>query len=201
MRSEEVDSFRGRSMATPEMWMIIVKYAARSERGKVLRCDPLPGEAELAYFERRELAHDNGKVVYPSKKAAQQAAEEMEAVGNGPSRAYECKRGGHAHLTQQEVWVRAPASTGPRRFDEIVLQMTPEEIEAKTERVAARLETDRRILLAYEEFMHTATGEARKETALKVEATEKAILRSEGMMRALLKEYRSRSVPISEGTP
>jgi hypothetical protein len=100
VRGEE-GGFRGRQRAPVEHWVIITKYAARNARGKVLRCEPLPGEARLAYSERYGLVRSNGKIIYRSEADAQQAAREMEALGTNPQKVYVCGRDGHPHLTSE----------------------------------------------------------------------------------------------------
>jgi hypothetical protein len=79
---------------------IIARYARRDWRGRVAFCTPskaeLDGEAP-----RRETSGTDGKVIFPDLESAEQAARELEALGNGPQRAYVCNRSrhGHAHLT------------------------------------------------------------------------------------------------------
>ena len=98
-----VETSRGprwdRPTASPEAWMIIVRYAVRDERGKVLRCHPSPGESELSYADRCDRTKSDGKIIYPDEEAAEAAGRELEALGtSAPTTAYPCKRAGHAHL-------------------------------------------------------------------------------------------------------
>lgn len=55
-------------------------------------------QGDRVAFCRPTGGHRLGKVIYPTRVAAETAALELLRVGGKPQNAYECKRGTHYHL-------------------------------------------------------------------------------------------------------
>ncbi len=109
-----------------------VRDEARAEivlRHARLRSDGGPQFCQPSRAEVRGLAtplqgpRTDGKVIYPDRESAEQAAREFEALGALPMRSYLCNRSrsGHFHLTRD-------TAVGPRQDDldvRIPRQRTP----------------------------------------------------------------------------
>ncbi len=79
---------------------VLLRHARLASSGRPVFCTP--SRAELAgVVSPRAGRGTNGKVIYPTREAAEAAARELEALGARSLRAYRCSRSrrGHFHLT------------------------------------------------------------------------------------------------------
>ncbi len=95
----------GSSRAGPERTAPATASAARSSGGTpasapgAARSSARPRRAEQAVTAiPRQRSGTDGKVIYPTRAAAESAARELEGVGARTLRAYACVRGEHFHL-------------------------------------------------------------------------------------------------------
>jgi hypothetical protein len=106
---------------------VLHRHARLSKRGRPVFCSPSRAERGGAAVARQGRGTD-GKVIYPTREAAEAAARELERLGSRTLRSYLCgrSRSGHFHLTTdgarlasrplperipQQRW--APASAAP----------------------------------------------------------------------------------------
>jgi hypothetical protein len=79
---------------------VLLRYARLASSGRPIFCTP--SRAELAgLVGPRAGRGTDGKVIYPTREAAEAAARELEGLGSRALRAYLCTRSrrGHFHLT------------------------------------------------------------------------------------------------------
>ena len=79
---------------------VLLRHARLASSGRPVFCTP--SRAELAgVVSPRAGRGTDGKVIYPTREAAEAAARELEALGARSLRAYRCSRSrrGHFHLT------------------------------------------------------------------------------------------------------
>jgi hypothetical protein len=79
---------------------VLLRHARLASSGQPVFCTP--SRAELAgLVAPRAGRGTDGKVIYPTREAAEAAARELEALGARALRAYRCSRSrrGHFHLT------------------------------------------------------------------------------------------------------
>jgi hypothetical protein len=79
---------------------VIHRYAKLTRGGRPVFCSPSRAELRGAVIPRQGPGTD-GKVIYPTREAAEAAARELEALGARPLRAYLCGRSRsneHFHL-------------------------------------------------------------------------------------------------------
>ena len=79
---------------------ILRRHARLSTRGRPVFCSPTRAEQAVATIPRQRSGTD-GKVIYPTRAAAESAARELEGVGARTLRAYACVRGEHFHLATE----------------------------------------------------------------------------------------------------
>ena len=101
---------------------VLLRHARLTKNGRPLFCRPSPAELEGRLLPRQGPRSD-GKVIYPTREAAEAAARELEALGARALRAYVCGRslGGHYHLTVDvaaasahlPLHLRIPQQRGP----------------------------------------------------------------------------------------
>jgi len=86
---------------------VLHRHARLTRHGRPVFCAPSQAEVHGRVIPRQGPGTD-GKVIYPSRAAAETAARELEALGARPLRSYRCGRSrhGHYHLTTD-------ACTGP----------------------------------------------------------------------------------------
>lgn len=79
---------------------ILLRYARLATSGRPVFCTPSRAELDGVVAPRAGRGTD-GKVIYPSREAAEAAARELEQLGARYLRAYRCARSrhGHFHLT------------------------------------------------------------------------------------------------------
>ncbi|WP_219417117.1 hypothetical protein [Pseudonocardia nigra] len=79
---------------------VLHRYARVTKNGRPIFCTPSRAEIEGSVFPRQSRGTD-GKVIYPTREAAEAAARELESLGARYLRSYRCgrSRGGHYHLT------------------------------------------------------------------------------------------------------
>jgi hypothetical protein len=89
---------------------VLLRHARLAKSGRPVFCTP--SRAELAgAVEPRQGAGTNGKVIYPTREAAEAAARELEDLGGHRLRSYKCNRSrsGHFHLTTDSTpWSALP---------------------------------------------------------------------------------------------
>jgi hypothetical protein len=87
----------GRDQARRE---VLHRHARLTKNGRPVFCTPSRAEIEGHAFLRQSRGTD-GKVIYPTREAAEAAARELESLGSRMLRSYRCgrSRGGHYHLT------------------------------------------------------------------------------------------------------
>ena len=78
---------------------VVLRHARLTGRGRPTFCSPT--RAELTGTVHLRAGGTDGKVIYPTREAAEAAARELEALGARSLRAYRCSRSrrGHFHLT------------------------------------------------------------------------------------------------------
>jgi hypothetical protein len=79
---------------------VLLRHARLASSGKPVFCTPSRDELAGLVAPRAGRGTD-GKVIYPTREAAEAAARELEALGARALRAYRCSRSrrGHFHLT------------------------------------------------------------------------------------------------------
>jgi hypothetical protein len=79
---------------------VLVRFARLATSGRPVFCTPSRAEKAGAVAPRAGQG-TNGKVIYPTREAAEAAARELEGLGSRNLRAYLCPRSrrGHFHLT------------------------------------------------------------------------------------------------------
>ena len=79
---------------------VLLRHARLASSGKPVFCTPSRAELVGQVAPRAGRGTD-GKVIYPTREAAEAAARELEALGARALRAYRCSRSrrGHFHLT------------------------------------------------------------------------------------------------------
>ncbi|MGD9526588.1 hypothetical protein [Pseudonocardia sp.] len=79
---------------------VLHRHARLTRNGRPIFCAPSRAEVRGAVIPRQTRGTD-GKVIYPSRDAAEAAARELEQLGSRPLRSYLCGRSrhGHFHLT------------------------------------------------------------------------------------------------------
>jgi hypothetical protein len=90
-----------RPVRDPARAEIVLRHARLRSDGGPQFCRP--SRAELTgEVPRRQGARNDGKVIYPDRESAEQAAREFESLGASPMRSYRCNRStrGHFHLTR-----------------------------------------------------------------------------------------------------
>lgn len=101
---------------------VLDRHARLTNAGRPVFCTP--SQAELAgVVALRQGRGTDGKVIYPTREAAEAAARELEELGTRALRSYRCgrSRSGHfhlatdsgRHLTAAEVHARIPQQRGP----------------------------------------------------------------------------------------
>ena len=88
---------------------VLLRHAKLTRAGRPVFCSPSRAELRGAVIPRQGPGTD-GKVIYPTREAAEAAGRELEALGAHPLRAYLCgrSRNGHFHLAS-DAPVRASA--------------------------------------------------------------------------------------------
>jgi hypothetical protein len=79
---------------------VLHRHARLTKSGRPIFCTPSRAEIEGHMLPRQSRGTD-GKVIYPTREAAEAAARELELLGSRLLRSYRCgrSRGGHYHLT------------------------------------------------------------------------------------------------------
>jgi hypothetical protein len=79
---------------------VLHRHARLTKNGRPIFCRPSRAEIEGSVLPRQSRGTD-GKVIYPTREAAEAAARELEMLGARVLRSYLCgrSRGGHFHLT------------------------------------------------------------------------------------------------------
>jgi hypothetical protein len=101
---------------------VLHRHAKKMKNGRPVFCTPSVAEMSGRVAPRQSRGTD-GKVIYPTREAAEAAARELEALGARALRSYVCGRSrrGHFHLTT-DAGVRAQSVPQPRTApDESVL--------------------------------------------------------------------------------
>ena len=94
---------------------VLHRWARLTRNGRPVFCTPSRAEIEGRVLPRQSRGTD-GKVIYPSREAAEAAARELEALGTRMLRSYRCERsrGGHYHLTTDgSLHLRIPQQRPP----------------------------------------------------------------------------------------
>jgi hypothetical protein len=97
---------------------VLHRHARLSRNGRPVFCTPSRAELRGAVVPRQGRGTD-GKVIYPTREAAEAAARELESLGARQLRAYLCgrSRGGHFHLasdcTARPLHERIPQQRRP----------------------------------------------------------------------------------------
>lgn len=91
---------------------ILLRHARLTGNGRPVFCTPSRAELRGAVIPRQGRGTD-GKVIYPTREAAEAAARELEALGARALRSYLCgrSRGGHYHLTTDTSAAARPERT------------------------------------------------------------------------------------------
>jgi hypothetical protein len=97
---------------------VLDRHATLGRNGRPLFCTPSRAEIRGTAIARPSRGTD-GKVVYPSREAAETAARELEQLGARPLRSYLCARShrGHYHLTSDAVAARVAHERIPQQGD------------------------------------------------------------------------------------
>lgn len=114
-----VEAFGVRDLPRSE---VLHRHARLTNAGRPVFCTP--SQAELAgVVALRQGRGTDGKVIYPTREAAEAAARELEELGARALRSYRCgrSRSGHFHLatdngrplTPADVHARIPQQRGP----------------------------------------------------------------------------------------
>ena len=94
---------------------VLHRHARLTKNGRPVFCTPSRDEITGVVSLRQGRGTD-GKVIYPTREAAEAAARELEALGARALRAYRCgrSRSGHFHLaTDTALHARIPQQRGP----------------------------------------------------------------------------------------
>jgi hypothetical protein len=95
---------------------VLHRHAKLMGNGRPVFCTPSVAELSGRVPARQSRGTD-GKVIYPTREAAEAAARELEALGARTLRSYVCGRSrrGHFHLTTDTAprVASAPAASGP----------------------------------------------------------------------------------------
>lgn len=83
---------------------VLHRHARLTRNGRPVFCAPSQAEIRGAVIPRQGRGTD-GKVIYPTREAAEAAARELEDLGGHPLRSYLCGRSrhGHFHLTSDHT--------------------------------------------------------------------------------------------------
>ena len=89
---------------------VVLRHARLTGRGRPTFCSPSRAE-QAGVVNLRSGSGTDGKVIYPTREAAEAAARELESLGARRLRPYLCARSrhGHYHLTTDRTASRAPA--------------------------------------------------------------------------------------------
>lgn len=92
---------------------VLHRHARLTKNGRPVFCTPSRDEMAGVVSLRQGRGTD-GKVIYPTREAAEAAARELEALGARALRSYRCgrSRSGHFHLATDST-VRIPRQRGP----------------------------------------------------------------------------------------
>jgi hypothetical protein len=96
---------------------VVLRHARLTGRGRPTFCSPSRAE-QTGVVHLRSGSGTDGKVIYPTREAAEAAARELEGLGARRLRPYLCARSrhGHYHLTTDRaaaVHRRVPQQAGP----------------------------------------------------------------------------------------
>lgn len=94
---------------------VLHRHARLTKNGRPVFCTPSRDEIAGVVSLRQGRGTD-GKVIYPTREAAEAAARELEALGARALRSYRCgrSRSGHYHLaTDTALHARIPRQRGP----------------------------------------------------------------------------------------
>lgn len=96
---------------------VLHRHARLTRNGRPIFCAPSQAELRGTVIPRQGRGTD-GKVIYPTREAAEAAARELEELGTRPLRSYLCgrSRNGHFHLTSdgaRTLHDRIPQQRGP----------------------------------------------------------------------------------------
>jgi hypothetical protein len=93
---------------------VLCRYAKLMRNGRPVFCTPSVAELSGRVPPRQSRGTD-GKVIYPTREAAEAAARELEELGARALRPYVCGRSrrGHFHLTTDHG-ARTPSAPAPR---------------------------------------------------------------------------------------
>lgn len=92
---------------------VLHRHAKLMKSGRPIFCTPSRAELDGTVLPRQSRGTD-GKVIYPTREAAEAAARELEALGSRALRSYLCgrSRNGHFHLTT-DAGARTGSGTMP----------------------------------------------------------------------------------------
>ena len=101
---------------------VLLRHARLASSGRPVFCTPSRAELAGAVSPRAGRGTD-GKVIYPTREAAEAAARELEALGARSLRAYRCSRSrrGHCHL---------PTDSSPRSHLPLHLRIPQQRLSA-----------------------------------------------------------------------
>ena len=101
-----------RGVRDPARSEVLNRYAKLMRNGRPVFCTPSLAELSGRVPPRQTRGTD-GKVIYPTREAAEAAARELEALGSRALRPYVCGRSrrGHYHLTTDHTPRRAVLPT------------------------------------------------------------------------------------------
>lgn len=90
-----------RPVRDPARAEVVLRHARLRSDGGPQFCRPTRAEA-TGLVGRRQGTRGDGKVIYPDRESAEEAAREFETLGSMPMRSYRCNRShhGHYHLTR-----------------------------------------------------------------------------------------------------
>lgn len=94
---------------------VLHRYARLTKSGRPVFCTPSRAEIAGLVLPRQTRGTD-GKVIYPTRDAAEAAARELELLGARMLRAYRCgrSRSGHYHLTTDSTPRSSVTTLHPR---------------------------------------------------------------------------------------
>jgi hypothetical protein len=94
---------------------VVLRHARLTGRGRPTFCSPSRAE-QTGVVHLRSGSGTDGKVIYPTRDAAEAAARELESLGARRLRPYLCSRSrhGHYHLTTDRAAVPAQRRTPPQ---------------------------------------------------------------------------------------
>jgi hypothetical protein len=95
---------------------VVLRHARLTGRGRPTFCSP--SRAEQAGVVKLSLSGTDGKVIYPTREAAEAAARELESLGARRLRPYLCARSRHGHFhlatdTSRPLHERIPQQRRP----------------------------------------------------------------------------------------